>query len=456
MVKTSAQNQAAYESRKRTADPEAYMAENRAKKARSRAKKKAERDVLEPDGPMRASLAKEYVGTFQKIMDDARTAGEGKGPGAVAVPVARAVHKVAREVVAHANCVETQRLIVEEGARVAAEYAEKGQVTPKMLRASARTVKQNHDRAMRVYEILRENGRGGDPGFEKSKKEMVCNSFTWMQDVEKNVTLLKQYAAREGIAEGTVVTWIAGLQGWVKWFHLQDLREAYNRHSSPAAAAIALGARDNVLKNSEMHYVGWDTILAAKKNLAPGSAERFVVDLFTLAPPRRREPYAVMRAHRVGGKVNVATFDVNTLDKTVNWYIYGGRARGKPKFCFNVFKLATDFGGRQVIDVTPALDAAIKKWISAQGIPQDGWLLPAARGDGPMGANAFGTLLTNATKTMLDIPKGFSANGYRHAFASYVLSQPLPQDKVDEYAQAVGELKGETFRSYFRVGLNDK
>ena len=93
MVKTHAQAQATYQARKRALDPSGFKADNRAKMAKYRAKKKADQDELKPDGPMRASLAKQYVGTFQNIMDDARTAGEGKGPGAVAVPVARAVHK---------------------------------------------------------------------------------------------------------------------------------------------------------------------------------------------------------------------------------------------------------------------------------------------------------------------------------------------------------------------------
>jgi len=159
-----------------------------------------------------------------------------------------------------------------------------------------------------------------------------------------------------------------------------------------------------------------------------------------------------MRVFKVPAGTNPATYNADTLDKTCNWFIYGGK--GKAKLVFHKFKLAPDFGGRQTIDATAELGAAIKKWIARHKIGQSEWML-GNQGTGPLG-NALGGVLTSATSEMLGGAQGFSVNGYRHAFASFALSKAHPQNKVDAFANAVGETKGETFRSYFRVGLNEK
>jgi len=143
MVKTSTERahdaaiQRVYAAKKREQDPEAFKAATRAKVARFRARKKDKRAALMKLSPPvpKKNMVEAYIANFNALLKDARKAAVG-GPATVSADVAAKVRQNVREVVAHASCMETQRLIIEAGAKVAADYAAKGQVVPKMQRAS--------------------------------------------------------------------------------------------------------------------------------------------------------------------------------------------------------------------------------------------------------------------------------------------------------------------------------
>jgi hypothetical protein len=247
-----------------------------------------------------------------------------------------------------------------------------------------------------------------------TSKPLQCTDLDWARDTAGVLKFIDGHARwKTESTRNAHRTALAAVLRNIRGF--EEEAAAYAHAATHAAKEIIMPEiHDNTLRAGRREqYMPWEELARKVVNIPRGTTASALASVYTFAPPRRLQDYALMRVQHQSKMKGTPPEDLPVWQN----HCVVDRDLRPTQFCFNIYKTKPTFG-QQIIDVTPHVADALQAYIKAKGHEHGAVLFP--NGDGEP-HNNFSRVVSRTFQKHTGRP--VSVDLLRHAFVTMALAR---------------------------------
>ena len=321
-----------------------------------------------------------------------------------------------------------------------------------------------------IHTIVSITGNGLGPSMVSIKKyhrnihnlykdlygtELDCSAWDWTRtDFDKIVHFVETKYPNNNTRKEK----ISSLTSYLKYLaNYRDVYEKYSKQLEIYSGIYKAAVESNVPTTKQIErYIAYDELLK-KVNKVEEPADKLLMTLYTLVPPRRLKDYNQMKVVYLKNRVKKkksATAIINGLPDNFNYLILGQKNDAPFKFVFKNYKAgALKVLGIQDIPIDVNVRKIITRYLQSSKKKDDDFLFTDNLGKA-YSQSGFSHLVSSTFQKYTNIP--LSINDLRHLYISFmeennnlsiadrkVLASKIGQSSINTFLEYVKYFKDE-------------